>query len=106
MNTYSVREKSIQGLCVGAALAIVPVSVTFSIAYSKDLVKHIFLDILVRYLSNGTLIWKSGSPWFKPFEVPILWKISYFSAINGVLIATISAVAYLSIRTYQHFVER
>lgn len=100
MGDLSIRDWSITGMQIGLGVAIIPVAVTTLIACSKAIVINILFGIAIQILTGGMF---TGNLHYPLIEVPLLWKISYVSALLGVGIIALSATVYVIDALYQRY---
>ncbi len=95
----NVREQSIIGLQVGAAIAIIPAAATLLIASSRAILVNIIANTILRILTAGQV---DITIYASLIQVPLLWKISMVCAVAGSGVMALSALAFLVNYAYLH----
>ena len=101
-------EVTLQGkcqavMCGGAAVAVVPATVTLLIASSKIIAIHVIANTIIRILTGGRFGITIHN--LSLIKVPLLWKISRVTAMVGAAFTLPAAVVLLCDAAYHRKFE-
>ncbi|MFI5343620.1 MAG: hypothetical protein ACHQUC_05295 [Chlamydiales bacterium] len=100
MKIEKFNDFCIEGMKWGCGVAIVPVTVTAAITYSKVIITAIFIDTIMNALTTGPWVVTYYAPGL--VEVPALWMASMYFGYVGISIITASFLALIISKTYEN----
>lgn len=96
--SVTFQQKCQTGLCLGAAIAVVPAVVTFTIASLPIIVINMIANAILRVLTGGLLRIRINAGFI---QVPFLWQVSLVTGIIGGTVLAINSLILLSNAIYR-----